>query len=73
MAKVNIVAIRTKKKHYYPNSGQAHKYTPNAQLSKEALMNPIKRQRPNTNLLMYYSDQDVDIQLLITDTPSEIK
>jgi putative transposase len=29
MSKANIVAIRPKKKHYYPNSGQEHKYAPN--------------------------------------------
>jgi len=111
MGKANIVAIRPKKKHYYPNSGQEHKYapnllkrefnpethnthwvgdityiathqgwsylacvldlstkeivgyamsqSPNARLAKEALMNAIKRQQPNTNLLMFHSDQGV--------------
>jgi len=29
MVKANIVAIRPKKRHYYPNSGQEHKYAPN--------------------------------------------
>jgi putative transposase len=29
MKKANIVAIRPKKKHYYPNSGHEHKYAPN--------------------------------------------
>jgi putative transposase len=29
MSKANIVAIWPKKKHYYPNSGQEHKYAPN--------------------------------------------
>ncbi|MFT5548307.1 MAG: putative transposase [Candidatus Azotimanducaceae bacterium] len=29
MEKANIVAIRPKKKHYYPNSGKEHKYAPN--------------------------------------------
>ena len=111
MSKANIVAIRPKKKHYYPNSGQKHKYAPNllkrefypethnthwvgdityiathqgwsyfacvldlstkeivgyamsqspkAKLAKDALTNAIKRQQPNTNPLMFYSDQSV--------------
>ena len=111
MSKANIVAIRPKKKHYYPNSGQEHKYapnllkrefypethnthwvgdityiathqgwsylacvldlstkeivgyamsqSPNAKLAKDALTNAIKRQQPNTNLLMFHSDQGV--------------
>ena len=111
MVKANIVAIRPKKRHYYPNSGQEHKYapnllkrdfcpennnthwvgdityisthqgwsylacvldlstkeivgyamsqSPNAQLAKDALMNAIKREKPNTNLLMFHSDQGV--------------
>lgn len=29
MVKANVVAIRPKKRHYYPNSGQEHKYAPN--------------------------------------------
>lgn len=29
MVRANIVAIRPKKKHYYPNSGQEHQYAPN--------------------------------------------
>ena len=29
MSKANIVAIRPKKKHYYPNSGREHKYASN--------------------------------------------
>jgi len=29
MVKVNVVAIRPKKRHYYPNAGQEHKYAPN--------------------------------------------
>jgi putative transposase len=29
MSKTNMVAIRPKKNHYYPNSGQEHKYAPN--------------------------------------------
>jgi len=111
MVKANVVAIRPKKRHYYPNSGQEHKYapnllkrefypennnthwvgdityisthqgwsylacvldlstkeivgyamsqSPNAQLAKDALMNAIKREKPNTNLLMFHSDQGV--------------
>ncbi len=111
MVKANIVAIRPKKKHYYPNSGKEHKYapnllkrdfypethnthwvgdityisthegwsylacvldlstkeivgyamsqSPNAQLAKDAIMNAIKREQPNTNLLMFHSDQGV--------------
>jgi transposase InsO family protein len=31
----------------------------NAQLAKDALMNAIKREQPNTNLLMFHSDQGV--------------
>lgn len=29
MVKANIVAIRPKKRRYYPNSGHEHKYSPN--------------------------------------------
>lgn len=29
MVKVNVVAIQPKKRHYYPNSSQEHKYAPN--------------------------------------------
>lgn len=111
MVKANIVAIRSKKRHYYQNSGQEHKYapnllkrdfysqthnthwvgdiayisthegwsylacvldlstkeivgyamsqSPNAQLAKYALMNAIKREQLNTDLLMFHSDQGV--------------
>jgi putative transposase len=111
MVRANIVAIRPKKRHYYSNSGQEHKFapnllkrdfcpqthnthwvgdityisthegwsylacvldlstkeiigyamsqSPNAQLAKDVLMNAIKREQPNTNLLMFHSDQGV--------------
>ena len=29
MVKINVVAIQPKKRHYYPNSSQEHKYAPN--------------------------------------------
>ncbi len=111
MKKLNIKAIRPKKKHYYPDSGVEHKYAPNllkrqfspdtynthwvgdityirhhhgwsylacvldlstkeivgyalstkpnAELTKTALNNAIKRQAPNTHKLMFHSDQGV--------------
>lgn len=111
MKHLNIKAIRPKKSHYYPDSGNEHKYapnllkrefnpeklnthwvgdityirthqgwsylacildlssreivgyslstTPNAQLAKDALDNAIKREQPNTNKLMFHSDQGV--------------
>ena len=33
--------------------------SPNAQLAKDALINAIKREQPNTNLLMFHSNQGV--------------
>lgn len=111
MSKANVVAIRPKQRHYYPDSGVEHKYapnllkrefspktlnthwvgdityirthqgwsylacvldlatkeivgyamstSPNAQLAKDALDNAIKRNHPDTNLLMFHSDQGV--------------
>ena len=111
MEKLNIKAIRPKKRHYYPTSGKEHKYAPNllkrqfnpasvnthwvgditylkthqgwsylacvldlstkeiigyalsqtpdAALANEALLIAISRQKPNTNKLMFHSDQGV--------------
>lgn len=111
MKKANVTAIIPRKRHYYPDSGQEHKYapnilnrgfnpethnthivgdityirnhqgwsylacvldlatkeiigyamskSPNALLAKDALINAIKRQRPNTNNLIFHSDQGV--------------
>lgn len=39
--------------------GYALSTSPNAQLAKEALDLAIKRQQPNTNKLMFHSDQSV--------------
>ncbi len=110
MKKANVVAIRPRKRHYYPNTGTIHKKAgsllnrefaqqtinmhwgwyylvkihqgwsylasvvdlsskqvvgwalskqPNAQLAKDALSNAISRHQPNTNQLMFHSDQGV--------------
>ena len=105
----SIIVIMPRKRHYYPDSGQEHKYadnllardfapqtvnthwvgdityirtyqewtylacvmdlktkeiigyamsrSPNAALAKEALLNAIKRQIPDTKQLMFHSDQ----------------
>ena len=39
--------------------GYAMSQSPNAKLAKDALTNVIKRQQPNTNLLIFHSDQGV--------------
>ena len=39
--------------------GYALSQTPDAQLARQALMNAIKRQQPNTHQLMFHSDQGV--------------
>ncbi|SVD81132.1 uncharacterized protein METZ01_LOCUS433986, partial [marine metagenome] len=39
--------------------GYAMSTSPNAQLAKDALENAIKRNQPDTNLLMFHSDQGV--------------
>lgn len=111
MKHLKIKAIRPKKRHYYPDAGDEHKYapnllkrqfnptthnthwvgdityirtyqgwsylacvldlatkeivgyalstTPNARLAKDTLDNAIKRQQPNTENLMFHSDQGV--------------
>jgi putative transposase len=111
MKHLNIKVIWPKKRHYYPDAGDEHKYAPNllkrqfnpvthnthwdgdityirtyqgcsylacaldlatkeiveyslstaphARLAKDALDNAIKRQQPNTEKLMFHSDQGV--------------
>ena len=111
MKQANVVAIRPRKRHYYPDAGTTHKKAenllnrefeqqtlnthwvgdityiktyqgwsylasvldlsskqvvgwalskqPNAQLARDALSNAISRHQPNTNTLMFHSDQGV--------------
>jgi transposase InsO family protein len=111
MKRANVVAIRPRKRHYYPNAGLMFKKAknllnrefeqqtlnthwvgdityiktyqgwsylasvldlgskqlvgwalskqPNAQLAKDALSNAVARHQPNTNKLMFHSDQGV--------------
>ncbi|SMM97753.1 Mobile element protein [uncultured Candidatus Thioglobus sp.] len=111
MKKANVVALRPRKRHYYPNAGTIHKKAenllnrefkqqsinthwvgdityiktyqgwsylasvvdlsskqvvgwalskqPNAQLARDALQNAVARHQPNTNALMFHSDQGV--------------